>query len=47
MHKYKIIEIKLGVAVSNNEKKLKDFWKFIKQSKNIKNNKLLDIFWNL
>ena len=37
-----IIEIKLGVAISNNEKKLKDFCKLIKQNKSTKNNKLFE-----
>ena len=40
--KYIRIEITLGVAISNKEKKLKDFWKFIKQNKSTKNNKLFE-----
>ena len=33
MHKYIVIEIKLGVEVLNIEKKLKDVWKFIIKNK--------------
>ena len=42
---YKIIEIKLGVAILNNGKKLRDFWKLIKQNNIIKNNKLFENLW--
>ena len=39
---YNIIEIKFGFAVLNNEKRLKDVWRFIKKNKIIKNNRLLE-----
>ena len=40
--KYKIIEIKFGVAISKNGRKLNDFWKFSKKNNIIKNNKLFE-----
>ena len=42
IHKYIIIEIMFGVAVSNIEKRLNDSWRFIKKNKKIKRNKLFE-----
>ena len=42
IQKYIMIDTILGVAISNKEKKLKDFSKIIKQNNNTKNNKLFE-----
>ena len=43
INKYNIIEIIFGATVSNKEKKLNDFSRFMRQNKITKNNKLLEI----
>jgi len=43
--RYKMTEMIFGVAISKNERKLKDFWKFSKQNNVTKNNKLFENLW--
>ena len=43
--KYKVIEMIFGVAISKNERKLKDFWKFCKQNNITKINILFENLW--
>ena len=43
--RYKVIEMIFGVAISKNERKLKDFWKFNKQNNITKNNILFENLW--
>ena len=45
INKYKIIEIIFGVEISKNDRKLKDFWKLIKQNNITKNNKPFENLW--
>ena len=40
--RYKVIEMIFGVAISKNERKLNDFWKFSKQNNITKNNILFE-----
>ena len=42
INKYMVIEIIFGVAISKNERKLSDFWKFSKQNNIRKNNILFE-----
>ena len=43
--RYKVIEMIFGVAISKNERKLKDFWKFSKKNNITKNNILFENLW--